>query len=125
MNWNTNKSEAFISFKGPGARKAKKHLILNLEHQVTLTTLVCQVVLRFLESYVHLGSKTIACASNVGLEVAHRAAIINRQARKLYSDVLANNQVTFVKTSQICQALISSKVTHHISTWPTVPLLQF
>ena len=125
LNWKTNKSEAIISFKGPGARKAKKHLIFNLLNQVTLTTLVGQIVLRFVESYVHLGSKTTACASNVGLEVAHRAAIINREARKLYVDVLANKQITFVKKSQICQAFILSKGTHHISTWPAVPLVQF
>jgi len=125
LNWKTNKSEAIVSFKGRGAKGAKRNLIFNLGNQVTVNTLAGNVVLRFVDSYVHLGSRTTSCASNVGLEVARRAAIINREARKLYKDVLANNQIALVKKSQICQAFVLSKGTHHISTWPAVPIVQF
>ena len=119
LNFLKGKTEAIVTFAGPGARKAKVHLYKCLNCEVTFKVCGVERTLRFVDAYKHMG--TMSCiGGNLSVEVASRSAVIHTESCRL-SKVMATTALGVDRKVCVINCYVLSKGAFQCSTWDQLP----
>ena len=119
LNFTANKTEAIAHFAGTGSRKARAAIAEDGNTKGINTHNGCNIQLRFVQSYKHLGTNTSVCG-DMAEEVTTRACVLGKQAYKLSNIFFNNPKVAVAHKVSICKMFFLTKGCFQCGTWPSL-----
>ena len=118
LNFAPGKSEAMISFHGPGAQAARTDILLDRGAELACSGVGGQVFrLRVVPRYKHLGG-VISANGDLLADIGPKMAIVRQTARQLRKVFLRDPAIPLKQKGLVLQALVLSKGLHLGGCWP-------
>jgi hypothetical protein len=118
LNFRPGKSEGLIQWRGKGSVKYRRELETH-DNCVECIAKSGKFVLRFSESYKHVGTNT-STSGDLGHEIAIRVPILRSGAEAMRKSIMCNARLPLTKKLHIAQAYIFSKGLFQAGTWPAL-----
>ena len=121
VNMKPGKTEAIMSWRGPGSRHAKRKVLLDGGSIIKVRLASGEECsLRIVDAYKHLGGYVAADAS-MRREIGNRASSGMTVYMELRKPIFADRRLPLATKSQLADALVDSRHFYNAAIWPRLP----